>query len=74
MSTCPSEAGDHGRGEAMEPEPPAIAANPEERPPSVECEHALEAAEPAEAPNIVEGPRSACRRRRATMRPIANAG
>jgi hypothetical protein len=50
----PSEAGDHGREEAKEPEAPPIAANPEERPPSAEREDALEPAESAEAPNIVE--------------------
>jgi len=40
----PSEAGDHGREEAKEPEAPPIAANPEERPPSAERERALEQA------------------------------
>jgi hypothetical protein len=50
----PSEAGDHGRGDAMELEAPAIAADPEGRLPSAECEHALEEPESAEVPNIAE--------------------
>lgn len=36
------EAGDHGREDAKEPKTPPIAANPQERLPSAECEHALE--------------------------------
>jgi hypothetical protein len=45
----PSEAGDQGREEAIEPEAPT--ANPEECPPSAERERSLERTESAEAPN-----------------------
>jgi hypothetical protein len=49
----PSEAGDHGREEAKEPEAPPIAANPE-RPPSAEREHAPRPTLSARAHNIAE--------------------
>ncbi len=49
----PSEAGDHGREEAKEPEAPPIAANPE-RPPSAEREHAPRPTLSARARNIAE--------------------
>jgi hypothetical protein len=49
----PSEAGEHGREEAKEPEAPPIAANPE-RPPSAEREHAPRPTLSARAHNIAE--------------------
>ena len=44
------------REEAKEPEAPPIAANPEERPPSAECEHALEAGRAGRGARHCRGP------------------